>query len=476
MKAQSRTTAYILITIAALLFFCISTLVFLSIKLAEANAEAVRSYNVRESLKDSLSSLLDVETGSRGYLITRKEEFLEPFNSGVKSSKENLDRVDELTANDSTQQLILETVRKLANQKIAFSKEVIESPAEAKDLLIQGRGKVVMDTYRQQIKLMVDNETNQLTVRDRTLQQTRVAVWVTTAFMTIFSIGLLFYVYKVMQVAIETERRQLREMGEFNKRLQDEIQQRKDSEDALREASVKLASSNEDLQQFAYVASHDLQEPLRAVGGFLSLIASRYKGKLDPEAETWINHAVDGSKRMRALINDLLTFSRLESRSETPTKTDCNLALEEAKENLSLVIDETEAHIVSVRLPSVLGEQGQLVQLFQNLIGNGLKFRSAEKPIITINVDRKDDDWVFSVKDNGVGFDQEHSDRIFVIFQRLQGRDEYEGTGIGLALCKKIVERHGGEIWAESEVGKGSTFFFTIPVLKGERGGESKVD
>jgi light-regulated signal transduction histidine kinase (bacteriophytochrome) len=292
-----------------------------------------------------------------------------------------------------------------------------------------------------------------------------------TGILSILIFGLLSWVYKVTSKAIEDEKVRVKELNTFNIGLQNEIEQRIKTEKALKEATVKLTSSNTDLQQFAYVASHDLQEPLRAVSGFLTLIMSKHKGKLDPETESWINHAVEGSQRMRSLINDLLVYARVESRGKVLTEIDCNAALALAKKDLAVVLEETEAEIVSEDLPRVLGDVGQLGQLLQNLIGNAVKFRGNKKPVVNITVLKKNSDWQFSVKDNGIGFDIEHADRIFVIFQRLQGREEYQGTGIGLALCKKIVERHGGRIWAESEKGSGSTFFFTIPVMEGESNG-----
>ena len=266
----------------------------------------------------------------------------------------------------------------------------------------------------------------------------------------------------------EEEKRRVRELNTLNTDLHAEIEQRMKTEKALKETALRLASSNTDLQQFAYVASHDLQEPLRAVAGFLTLIASKQKGNLDPETEGWINHAVEGALRMRALINDLLTYARVESRSMALEETDCNKSLAQAKKDLAVVLEETGGQITAGKLPTVLGEGGQLTQLFQNLIGNALKFKSTNIPVVSIEANQKDGDWVFAVKDNGIGFGQEHAQRIFVIFQRLQGREDYKGTGIGLALCKKIVERHGGHIWAESTKGKGSSFFFTIPVMQGD--------
>jgi light-regulated signal transduction histidine kinase (bacteriophytochrome) len=200
------------------------------------------------------------------------------------------------------------------------------------------------------------------------------------------------------------------------------------------------------------------------VRSYLQLLERRYKGKLGEDADEFIHFAVDGAARMHGLINDLLTYSRVGTRGKPFELADCNVALEEALMNLQTVIQEADAEITHDDLPAVMGDKVQLMQLFQNLLGNGIKFRREDaRPKIHVGVERQDGEWVFSVRDNGIGIAPEHFERIFMIFQRLHGRSEYEGTGIGLAVCKKIVERHGGRIWVESEPGEGSTFHFTIP-------------
>jgi PAS domain S-box-containing protein len=246
-----------------------------------------------------------------------------------------------------------------------------------------------------------------------------------------------------------------------------DISERKAAEARLAQTMQDLARSNAELEQFAYVASHDLQEPLRMVTSFVQLLARRYQGRLDPEADEYISFAVDGASRMQTLINDLLAYSRLGTRGYSFELTDCETAFRRAIENLSLAIEDSRAHLTHDPLPTVTADGAQLVLLLQNLIGNAIKFRGEEQPRIHVSALRQGNEWVFSVQDNGIGFDPEFSDRIFLIFQRLHARTEYGGTGIGLAIAKKIVERHGGRIWVESETGQGATFYFTIPELGG---------
>jgi PAS domain S-box-containing protein len=239
--------------------------------------------------------------------------------------------------------------------------------------------------------------------------------------------------------------------------------ERKRAEEALRKAVGDLKRSNEELQQFAYVASHDLQEPLRAVASFTQLLSQRYKGRLDADADEFIAFAVGGANRMQTLINDLLSYSRLETRGKPPEPTDSHDALGQALANLGTAIQESGALVTNDDLPMVKADESQLAQLFQNLVGNAVKFHGKEPPRVHISAVSQGNEWLFSVRDNGIGIAQEYQERIFTIFQRLHSREEYPGTGIGLALCKRIVERHGGTIRVESGPGSGSTFFFTLP-------------
>ncbi|MCJ7811702.1 ATP-binding protein, partial [bacterium] len=234
----------------------------------------------------------------------------------------------------------------------------------------------------------------------------------------------------------------------------------------INQTSKALKRSNEELEQFAYVASHDLQEPLRMVSSYVSLLARRYKDKLDSNAEEFINYAVDGAQRMQQLINDLLSYSRVTTRGKPFVPTNCEEVFKRVEMNLKIAVEENKARVEHDPLPTVTADTVQLERLFQNLIGNAVKYHGKEDPEVDVSAEKNGKVWTFSVKDNGIGIGPDDRERVFGIFQRLHTREEYPGTGIGLAVCKKIVERHGGEIWVESELDKGSVFKFTVPVMQ----------
>jgi PAS domain S-box-containing protein len=245
-----------------------------------------------------------------------------------------------------------------------------------------------------------------------------------------------------------------------------DITEQKKAEELLKSKLGELSRSNAELEQFAYVSSHDLQEPLRMISSYLQLLKRRYEGHIDDKADKYIYYAVDGAARMQVLINDLLEFSRVTSKAEEPAPTDSELVLGQVLSNLYLYIKENKATVSHNLLPEVMADSTQLAQVFQNLIINGIKFHSEEAPQINICAEKKVNEWVFSVHDNGIGIDPQYSEKIFEVFKRLHNKEEYPGTGIGLAVCKKIVERHGGRIWVESELDKGATFYFTLPISK----------
>lgn len=242
-----------------------------------------------------------------------------------------------------------------------------------------------------------------------------------------------------------------------------DITERKEAHERFQRALRELERSNNELTQFAYVASHDLQEPLRMVASFVELLAKRYRGHLDSRADQYIDFAVEGAARMQSLIQGLLSYSRIQTHGKAPETVDCGKVMEEVLLNLSRMVAETGTTIHCGALPVIRADKTQMIQLFQNLLANAMTFKSERPCVIHLGVRREKEEYIFSVSDNGLGIEPQYYQRIFGIFQRLHPRSKYPGTGIGLSICKRIVERHGGRIWVESEPGKGSTFFFTIP-------------
>ena len=239
--------------------------------------------------------------------------------------------------------------------------------------------------------------------------------------------------------------------------------ERQEYQNELEAMVSQLEESNNRLEQFAYAASHDLQEPLRMVSSYLQLIDGRYEDVLDDDGQEYLEYAVDGAERMREMIDALLAYSRIDIQGEEFAPTDCDVVSDEVQDALQVAIEESNAEITADSLPTVYADESQLTQVFQNLLSNAIKYSGDEPPQIHITAEQKQQEWVFAVRDSGIGIDPDEADTIFDVFQRLHSRDEHSGTGIGLALCERIIERHDGQIWVESEPGEGSTFSFTLP-------------
>ena len=245
------------------------------------------------------------------------------------------------------------------------------------------------------------------------------------------------------------------------------ITRRKKAEEQLKNTIEELEHSNKELQSFAYITSHDLQEPLRTIASYAQLIERRYKGQLDHDADEFIEYMVDGSRRMKQMIQGLLDYSRVGTKGGEFREFEAENALNYALSNLGSAISEVNAEITSDEFPVILADEDQIIRVFQNLIGNALKFqKEGIQPKIHVSAKKKDNEYVFSVSDNGIGLEEQYSDQIFEVFKRLHAIDEYQGAGIGLAIVNRIIDRHGGRIWVESEYGNGSTFYFTIPINK----------
>lgn len=294
--------------------------------------------------------------------------------------------------------------------------------------------------------------------------------------------------YGILALRTQRDRQRAEEsILRLNQELEAKVKQRTtqlaQTNEQLQQSNEQLAilnqefqRSNQELEQFAYVASHDLQEPLRAIAGYTQLLVNEYRDRLDETALEYADFVVDGAKRMQQLIQDLLAYSRVGTRGQEFTSTDCNAVLQQALQNLQVAIADNQATITAHPLPTVNGDRNQLVQLLQNLIGNAIKFHREEPPHVHIAAQQQDNDWLFQVQDNGIGIKPQYLERIFEVFKRLHTRREYPGTGIGLAICKKIATRHGGRIWATSELGVGTTFYFTIPLNVHERSQERPTD
>jgi signal transduction histidine kinase len=281
--------------------------------------------------------------------------------------------------------------------------------------------------------------------------------------LTGFSVGAVDYVTKPLDVAEVIARMRLHlTLHQLQRRVEARNASLREEIAAHERTQAALQRSNSELEQLAYVASHDLQEPLRMIASYLQLVEERYQDRLDDDGREFIGYAVDGAKRLQKLINDLLHYSRLVSKERPLQQTECAEVLQLALRNLHVAIQESQASVTHDELPAVAADQTQLVQLFQNLIGNAIKFRNGPGPRVHVGVRREGDGWQFSISDDGIGIAPAHFERVFVLFQRLHSRSRYDGTGIGLTLCKKIVERHGGRIWVSSLPGEGTTFHFTL--------------
>jgi signal transduction histidine kinase len=433
---------------------------------AEVAETRQRALTRLDQLQEFLAAALDIETGQRGYIVTGDVKFLAPYHAGMAQLKPQLLRLHTALTQDPRQQAALAALDEAVAQLVRYHREVIAFEAHhdhdsARNMVATGRGKEIMDGIRELIADLRSEERAQLQQSEWQFQNG--FHWS----MIIIVVGSVIGLAAVSLAAIAINR-SLRERTRLNEELRHALSENIQMVDQLRAAGAELTRSNQDLEQFAYVASHDLQEPLRKVSSFAQLLAVQYRGKLDADADEFIGYMVDGALRMQTLIQNLLTFSRLGRKSKPFAPVNGNAVLKQALANLQTAVEESGAVVTSSPLPTVLADEGQLVQLFQNLIANAVKFHGPAKPLIHIQAEVNGTVCTFSVRDNGIGIDPQFAERIFVIFQRLHTREEYAGTGIGLAICRKIVERHAGRIWMESEppvngIRSGAVFLFTLP-------------
>jgi len=443
------------------------------------------------------SALLNQETGLRGYLLSAQRPYLQPYFSGIADQKSELHSLEPLLRGlPAAKADLAVTVRRIDSWRSGYANPAIAKVSAAGRPLSGGNvatGKSVFDSVRAPLAAFQRSVADQRASAEANLADAA-AVLETTA-ITIAIVLLLGLIALGVGLRAAATRPLARlasdarhvaggdlehevdpsgprevhtlavDVNRMRERVLKELSAVRAANIALRTRAHELERSNSELEQFAYVASHDLQEPLRKVASFCQLLQRRYIGQLDARADQYIEFAVDGAKRMQALIDDLLAFSRVGRLDPEPVLVSCASALSQARVNLAAEIRATGAVIEAAELPSVQAEFSLLTSLFQNLIGNAVKFRSSKSPVIEITVAEQDQGfWLFSVADNGIGIEPEYAERIFVIFQRLHGRSEYDGTGIGLAMCRKIVEHYGGQIWLDTTYEGGANFCFTLPV------------
>ncbi|MEV0026158.1 CHASE3 domain-containing protein [Streptomyces atroolivaceus] len=446
------------------------------------------------------NALLDQETGVRGFALTGDTTFLEPYESGMRAERQHLARVRSLTGNEQPYVEDLGRIQKAAQQWRTQRAEPLiaavraSGPTGASSAPIM-RSKAEFDALRllytvQQSHLDDARDHARAELDDARVTRDRVLIALVIGFvLAVVSLSMLLQRMVGRPLGALTAASNKVRSGAFTgridvrgpsdvravaaaaedmrRRLVAELAESQERETLLAEQTTELRRSNSELEQFAYVASHDLQEPLRKVASFCQLLDKRYSSELDERGRQYIDFAVDGAKRMQVLINDLLTFSRVGRVQQSWKPVDLDAALDRALSNLTLAVEESGAVVVREDpLPELLGDSTSLTMVWQNLVGNAVKFRRTDVPCrITVGCVREGGDWHLTVADNGIGIAPEFADKVFVIFQRLHARDEYEGTGIGLSLCRKIIEFHGGRIWLDPKPAEGTLIHFTLPVL-----------
>jgi len=454
----------------------------------------------RRHVQELSNAFVNQETGVRGFAISGRDEFLQPYVTGQDGERTALANARTRLGPDLPQFTgELDRIQGLAAAWRAGYAEPVITQVRSKGPSIEAasaeQGKTLFDALRTatddlEAKLAVDVDAARVRLDDAA----NVVLWLSIGagvLMVVIITVVAVVLYRILILPLAGLAQQVRTVasGEFQRevdvtgpreivmlghdidgmrtRIVQDLDSVREAHERLDAQSSELQRSNAELEQFAYVASHDLQEPLRKVASFCQLLERRYGGQLDERADQYIGFAVDGAKRMQVLINDLLAFSRVGRMAREHTLVDLDDLVKQVVGTLSPAIQEQNAVVeIPDGLPTVRGEASLLGGVFQNLIGNALKFHGDEPPVATLAVERVDEFWTFTLHDNGIGIDSEYAERIFVIFQRLHHKDAYPGTGIGLAMCRKIIEYHGGTIWLDTSQDTGTTFRFTLPVVE----------
>lgn len=464
------------------LILMLGVMAWAGLRLSESfeSREVERVYFIH--LNSLQGALLNVETGIRGYALSGERRYLEPYNRGQRDAKTALEQLKtDFTFASEVSSLTVKATSFLEDWALRSIGVIDRNGFDTSGQLeVISEGKDKLGDIRTQLEsIFAGSEERRRVLREDNRQLTRLVQGLPILVLFLALLGFLFLMFGLKRLVLEPVE-QLRiataslaqgdvaarvhiqsddELGELSRTLNR-------SAEVLAEKNADLLRSNRELEQFAYVASHDLQEPLRMVSSYTQLLKKRYTGQLDAKADQYIEFAVDGASRMQRLIQDLLAFSRVGTHPLEPHETDLNAVVTDVGRSLKLALEDVGGQLSHDALPPVWADRGQVSQILQNLIGNGLKFRrEGVTPQVHVSAQPHGEMWQISVKDNGIGIDPDYFERIFIIFQRLHTKEQYSGSGIGLAIVKKIVERHGGKLWLESVGGEGSSFHFTLPAL-----------
>ncbi|MGH3880026.1 MAG: sensor histidine kinase [Actinophytocola sp.] len=501
------------VSVGVLAVFCVAAIAVGTValaKLADARAQVVERIDPALQQAQRLeAALVNQETGVRGYSLGAERDLLEPYPVGLAAEADAVERLEPALGEfPAAARALRETIDRADNWRASYAEPaiaVVDTTGEPTVTTTSvDSGRIYFDAVRSSVgELQADlaDARAEATAALATSATTLNVVCVVIA--GGFAMIVLALAVGLRRVAIQPVSRLAAEVrtvagGDFSHRVEQsgptevhdlgadvnmmrerilhELSALQAAHAELDARTQDLERSNAELEQFAYVASHDLQEPLRKVASFCQLLQRRYSGQLDERADQYIEFAVDGAKRMQDLINDLLAFSRVGRIVREPTEVSCSAVLEQAKVNLTTTIEQSGAAIEAGELPTVRAEVPLLTAVFQNLVSNALKFRGEDPPHIVVDAHRDGEFWEFSFTDNGIGIEPDYADRIFVIFQRLHGKGDYPGTGIGLAMCRKIIEYHGGRIWLDTEHAGGARFRFTLPALAGSTDEETDTD
>ncbi|MBV8811029.1 MAG: CHASE3 domain-containing protein [Acidobacteriaceae bacterium] len=436
------------------------SLLFFLVSIAEEHTDTqlLKIQGLTLSVDQLRALATDAESGERGFLLTDEKQYLLPLDQAINDLKPQIQRCRDLEPDNSALRTQLENVASLVTQRVNEANHVVATAQQtgkraALLAMRSGKSEVTMNQIRQSVNRVADllnDVKNEYVEKEKRNERLAFGFFmggsITTLLVTVW-----------LYNAVLTYLRE-RDMAQLEvQRANEELERRID------ERTQELQHMNEELQQFAYVASHDLQEPLRTITSFSQLLESRYKNRLDEDADEFIGFIVTASRRMTDLINGLLAVVRLRKTGQPVAPVPLQTLLNEAEASLQAAIRDADASVEHGPLPALVVDRVQFSQVFQNLISNSIKYRSAEAPRIRVNAKRDGSNWIISLADNGRGFNQAYAERIFGLFQRLHAR-EVEGTGMGLSIVRKIVERHGGRIWAESQEGVGSTFYISLPV------------